>query len=209
MNTDERDAILAQGKDEDNEETYIEAILDLAREVEQFAHTPRYSDTDDLVEWLDDYGQGNAFDLPILPAALAAEFDDRRMTVAEVASDLGLSVAYVRRMLRWGKIPASFETGRWTVDPTLVVDYVRKTQKPKIVKSTTTIEADNSGGYSLRDVPAQYGDRREAKRIFSAALPGATGKIKFVLTYDNGKTCTIQYRVTASGARKVYEMWED
>lgn len=209
MNTNERDAILAQGKNEDNEESYIEALLDLAREVEQFAHTPRMSDTDDLYEWLDQYGASGAFSLPILPAALAAEFDDRRMTAVEVASDLGLSVAYVRRMLRWGKIPASFETGRWTVDPTSVTEYTHRTQKPKIVAADVTISIDGSHGYSLPGVHVQYGDRREAKRIFANAFPGATGSLRFVLTYDNRKTRTIQYRVTASGARKTFEMWEE
>lgn len=204
--TDKRDLTLVQGRNED-EEAYSAALVDLAKEVLPFVQSS--PSLDDLSEWLDGYGNGS-FELPILPRTYAAEYDNYRpMTVKEVADDLGVSCAYVRKLLRTKKMHGSLDMGEWRIDPGYVSGYATKTYKPQIVGSSVDIDVDGSHGYSLPGVHVQYGDRREAKRIFSSAFPGATGSLRFVLTYDSGKTRTIQYRVTASGARKMFEIWEE
>lgn len=204
-----RDEILIRGWTKgghEGHEEYIEAVLDLAKEVEPFLVTSRTTEinTDYLVDWL---LNGTPFVAPICPAAIAAEYDQRDMTAAEVAYDLGFSLSHVCRMLRWGKIPAHKEGGEWRIDPLSFQKYVQTThaeaQAKRFTRAEVSIELDGSHGYSLPECEVRYADVPEAYRIFRKAFPLGTGKVKFVLTYQDGSVSTRIYRIAPKSVRLI------
>lgn len=198
-----RDEILISGS---THEEYEAAVFELAKEVKPLLKTNPWAEvsTAYLVDWL---LNGTPFVAPICPAALAAEYDGRDMTAAEVAHDLGFSLSHVCRMLRWGKIPAHKEGGEWRIDPLFFQEYAQTThaeaKAKRFTRAEVSIELDGSHGYSLPECEVRYADVPEAYRIFRKAFPLGTGKVKFVLTYQDGSVSTRIYRIAPKSVRLI------